>query len=81
MAERGIYVEVRVAAPLDMVWELTQDPEQHVRWDVRFSEILPTNRRAFVVRLSRVVRGSSSARVRPASPKALSSTRSLRATS
>lgn len=42
MAERGIYVEVRIAAPLDMVWELTQDPDQHTRWDVRFSEIVPT---------------------------------------
>lgn len=42
MAERGIYVEVRIAAPLDTVWELTQDPGQHTRWDVRFSEIVPT---------------------------------------
>ncbi|MET4226289.1 SRPBCC family protein [Oerskovia enterophila] len=42
MAERGIYVEVRIAAPLDTVWELTQDPDQHTRWDVRFSEIVPT---------------------------------------
>lgn len=39
----GIYVEVRIAAPLDTVWELTQDPVQHVRWDVRFSEIVPTS--------------------------------------
>ncbi|MGW6006620.1 SRPBCC family protein [Oerskovia enterophila] len=42
MAERGIYVEVRIAAPLDTVWELTQDPDQHTRWDIRFSEIVPT---------------------------------------
>jgi hypothetical protein len=43
MAGGGIYVEVRIAAPLDMVWQLTQDPVQHVRWDVRFSEIVPTS--------------------------------------
>ncbi len=42
MGARGIYVEVRIAAPLDTVWSLTQDPEQHVRWDVRFSRIVPT---------------------------------------
>lgn len=41
MARRGIYVETTVRVPLDVLWGLTQDPEQHVRWDVRFSRILP----------------------------------------
>ncbi|PJJ73125.1 uncharacterized protein YndB with AHSA1/START domain [Diaminobutyricimonas aerilata] len=38
---RGIYVEVLIAAPLERVWELTQDPESHPRWDLRFSRITP----------------------------------------
>jgi hypothetical protein len=38
---RGIYVAIRIAAPLDEVWRLTQDPEQHARWDLRFSAIVP----------------------------------------
>ncbi|MCT9821019.1 SRPBCC family protein [Microbacterium sp. W1N] len=42
MARRGIYVETVVRADLDRVWEATQDPVQHVRWDVRFSRISPT---------------------------------------
>lgn len=42
MTGRGIYVEVAIAAPPEVVWALTQDPEQHVRWDLRFSRIVPT---------------------------------------
>jgi len=42
MTRRGLYVEVKIDAPLETVWALTQDPEQHVRWDVRFSRIVPT---------------------------------------
>lgn len=42
MGPRGIYVEAMIAAELDAVWAATQDPRQHVRWDVRFSEITPT---------------------------------------
>lgn len=41
MGNRGIYVETVIAADLERVWAATQDPTQHVRWDVRFSEILP----------------------------------------
>jgi hypothetical protein len=40
-AERGIYVSIRIDAPLETVWRLTQDPAEHVRWDVRFSRIVP----------------------------------------
>ena len=39
MPDPGIYVEVLIAAPLDRVWELTQDPALHQRWDLRFTEI------------------------------------------
>lgn len=43
--ERALYVETTIRAPIDRIWELTQDPEQHVRWDARFSRILPTRLR------------------------------------
>ena len=36
---RPIYVESRIRAPLDDLWEATQDPARHQRWDVRFGEI------------------------------------------
>lgn len=42
MRARSIYVETVIAAPIERVWELTQDPDEHVRWDVRFSRITPT---------------------------------------
>ncbi len=35
----GIYVEVRVDGPLDELWQRTQDPAQHQRWDLRFTDI------------------------------------------
>lgn len=38
---RPIYVEIDIAAPLDVVWERTQAPAQHSRWDWRFSSIEP----------------------------------------
>ena len=39
---RSIRVEIVIAADLDTVWRLTQDPESHARWDARFSRIVPT---------------------------------------
>ncbi len=36
---RPIYVESRVRAPMDRLWEATQNPAQHQRWDVRFGTI------------------------------------------
>jgi hypothetical protein len=35
----GIYVEIFIRAPFDKVWTLTQQPNLHQRWDLRFSEI------------------------------------------
>jgi hypothetical protein len=37
----GLYVETRIRAGLDRVWERTQDPALHQRWDLRFSRIEP----------------------------------------
>ena len=37
--DRGLYVEARICGPLDRVWELTQNPALHQRWDLRFSTI------------------------------------------
>ncbi|RMB58419.1 SRPBCC family protein [Tessaracoccus antarcticus] len=36
-----LYVEVEIQAPLERVWELTQDTDAHPRWDLRFSRITP----------------------------------------
>lgn len=41
-ARRPVYVSIRIRASIDRVWELTQDPAQHARWDARFSRIVPT---------------------------------------
>lgn len=41
MSGRQIYVETTIAADIDTVWRLTQDPAAHVRWDLRFSRIVP----------------------------------------
>jgi len=40
-ARRALYVEARIEAPLDEVWRLTQTPQLHSRWDLRFSRIAP----------------------------------------
>jgi hypothetical protein len=34
-----IYIEIEIRAPLDRLWQLTQTPDLHQRWDLRFSEI------------------------------------------
>ncbi|MEO7589504.1 MAG: SRPBCC family protein, partial [Arachnia sp.] len=36
-----LYVEVEIQAPVERVWELTQDTDAHPRWDLRFSRITP----------------------------------------
>jgi hypothetical protein len=36
-----VYVSVRIRASVERVWEMTQDPVQHARWDARFSSIAP----------------------------------------
>jgi len=36
---RPIYVERVINAPLDKLWNATQNPELHERWDLRFTEI------------------------------------------
>ena len=40
-SRRALYVETLVDAPLDEVWRLTQTPQLHSRWDLRFSRIVP----------------------------------------
>lgn len=34
-----IYVEIRIHAPMSDLWEKTQNPALHQRWDLRFGEI------------------------------------------
>lgn len=36
---KSIYVETAIRGPLDRVWQLTQTPDLHQRWDLRFTEI------------------------------------------
>ena len=36
---RPIYVESRIQASLDRLWDATQQPDQHQRWDLRFGRI------------------------------------------
>jgi hypothetical protein len=35
----GIYVETRICGTIDDLWERTQNPQLHSRWDLRFSAI------------------------------------------
>jgi hypothetical protein len=35
----GIYVEILIRAPMEMLWQHTQRPDLHQAWDLRFSEI------------------------------------------
>ncbi|MCX4983532.1 hypothetical protein [Streptomyces sp. NBC_00572] len=35
----GLYIETRVRADLETLWEHTQEPDRHQRWDLRFTEI------------------------------------------
>ena len=39
MKSLPIYVEIRIQGELDEIWRLTQTPDQHQRWDLRFTEI------------------------------------------
>src|SRR5690606_36337945 len=35
----GLYVETRVRAGLETLWERAQEPDRHQQWDLRFTEI------------------------------------------
>ncbi|MFJ6575906.1 hypothetical protein ACIQMY_08060 [Streptomyces sp. NPDC091368] len=37
----GLYIETRIRADLETLWERTQEPDRHQRWDLRFTEISP----------------------------------------
>ena len=38
-SQPGIYVEILIRESVDRIWQLTQDPKLHERWDLRFSRI------------------------------------------
>lgn len=40
-SRRPLYIEAHIRASLERVWELSQDPQKHPRWDLRFSRIIP----------------------------------------
>jgi uncharacterized membrane protein YphA (DoxX/SURF4 family) len=35
----GVYVEIPIQSAMDQLWEKTQNPDFHQRWDLRFTEI------------------------------------------
>src|SRR4051794_30343663 len=35
----SIYVEIRICGPMEELWRLTQSPDLHARWDLRFTDI------------------------------------------
>lgn len=39
MNRKGIYVEIPIHGSMDELWEKTQNPEFHERWDLRFTTI------------------------------------------
>jgi len=39
MGHSGLYIEAQIRADLDELWSRTQEPSQHRRWDLRFTEI------------------------------------------
>lgn len=39
MGKKEVYVETEIEAPVDDVWEYTQNPSLHQEWDLRFSSI------------------------------------------
>ncbi len=36
---KSIYVQIDIRSPIDRVWQLTQTPNLHQQWDLRFTEI------------------------------------------
>ncbi|MFC4777040.1 DoxX-like family protein [Paenibacillus sp. GCM10023252] len=43
---KPIYVEIGMASDMDTLWSHTQNPDLHVQWDLRFTDILYLPRRA-----------------------------------
>jgi hypothetical protein len=39
MAREGIYVEIPIRGSIDELWEKSQNPQLHQRWDLRFTQI------------------------------------------
>jgi len=39
MKPQPVYVEIRFRGDLAEIWNRTQTPEEHNRWDIRFTEI------------------------------------------
>ena len=35
----GIYVEIPIRGSVEAIWDKTQTPALHQRWDLRFSDI------------------------------------------
>jgi hypothetical protein len=42
MGRAGIYVEIEIRSSIERVWQLTQQPTLHPRWDLGFGSVEPT---------------------------------------
>jgi hypothetical protein len=38
---RQLYIETLIKTDMERVWQASQDPQEHVRWDLRFTRITP----------------------------------------
>jgi uncharacterized membrane protein YphA (DoxX/SURF4 family) len=38
-SQTGIYVKIHISETIDRIWQLTQEPDLHQRWDLRFTNI------------------------------------------
>ena len=36
---RSLFVDIHIRTSMERLWDLTQTPELHQRWDLRFTEI------------------------------------------
>lgn len=43
LAGKPLYVVARIRASMERVWQLSQNPAKHPRWDLRFSRIVPVS--------------------------------------
>ena len=41
MSARPIHIEIKIRCGVDELWEKTQNPSNHQRWDIRFSTVKP----------------------------------------
>ena len=46
MSRKPIYVEIDIRAPIEKAWDYTQNPQLHEQWDLRFTSITYSPKKA-----------------------------------